>query len=287
MNEGLVIIFVLLLWLAPFVGAWIIGADKGRGFQGFTLGLLFGVFGLIAIAAMEPSDDIVRRRQASLADLIADRLSAGGTHGDTRVCPACFGSIPRVASACMHCGRDVPATAPDDDNDEMDEPSIGVAVNHIVYPDTGPLMLFVEPGWITLSACDPDCDTADHELALSIDDSRRLLDALRVSAHEKRPSRVYVEAGLVTLEWHGGADGEPGRELIMDWSTQFAAATTLDADRSHGIIVLTGDISRRTSPIGSLEGALATAVRISDLWATGQATTGDVRTALTTVGTLA
>lgn len=74
---------VLSIVLVPALGALVgaaIGEWKGRFVAGALWGLFLGPIGWLVIAV-------------------------GPKMG--RKCPACMGIIPKAATACMHCGRDV------------------------------------------------------------------------------------------------------------------------------------------------------------------------------------
>lgn len=58
-----------------------IGSRKGRGWTGFLLGLVLGIFGVIIVALMR---------------------------GDKRDCPHCGGEVRNWACTCPHCRRGLP-----------------------------------------------------------------------------------------------------------------------------------------------------------------------------------
>jgi uncharacterized membrane protein YeaQ/YmgE (transglycosylase-associated protein family) len=69
--------FILFWLIFAFIGAAEGKALKGRAAEGFLLGLLLGILGLVIIPFL----------------------------GDHRHhCPACRGVIPENAQVCMHCG---------------------------------------------------------------------------------------------------------------------------------------------------------------------------------------
>lgn len=82
---------MLLIWLLLGAIAAGVAGRKGRSVPGwFVLGLLFGPFALLAIAAASPDTSRTER-----ADLQSRRA---------RHCPECRGVIPSDARRCRHCG---------------------------------------------------------------------------------------------------------------------------------------------------------------------------------------
>jgi hypothetical protein len=79
---------VLLVWIGCAVLCWVVASSKGRFAGGwFLLGLVLGIFALIAIAAM-PS----RAR------------APGEPTPDTHVrCPDCRELVRKDAQVCRHC----------------------------------------------------------------------------------------------------------------------------------------------------------------------------------------
>jgi hypothetical protein len=65
---------IIAALLSAFLGA-VIGYEKGRTVLGGLLGLLFGPFGIIAVAAIEPSREIRQLRRELDAEAIAERLA--------------------------------------------------------------------------------------------------------------------------------------------------------------------------------------------------------------------
>lgn len=51
---------LIVIWLICGVAGGMIGSTKGRGVEGFLLGLILGVIGLIVIAAVGPSEAYAR-----------------------------------------------------------------------------------------------------------------------------------------------------------------------------------------------------------------------------------
>lgn len=84
-------------FLAIPVGAVVVGSIahmKGHnGFMWAIAGAVFGIFALAVIAFAPADRSELRRRE------ISERVS--------RECPHCKDAIPRTASVCRSCGRDV------------------------------------------------------------------------------------------------------------------------------------------------------------------------------------
>lgn len=93
--------------LGLFWGAWficaiftaVIASSRGRnGFGWFVLGALFGIFALIAAAAMP-----VIQKTPRAADGPAPRPRGPGEH-PLRVCADCGTYFPKDLEACPRCG---------------------------------------------------------------------------------------------------------------------------------------------------------------------------------------
>ncbi|MSW82749.1 MAG: hypothetical protein F2840_16610 [Actinobacteria bacterium] len=264
--------------------------------MGFTFGLFFGIFGLIAIAAMEPSVAEQSRRDNALAKSIAEAVAnQKGMGGDSlRLCPSCFLQIHRQARACPHCGREVlryvNPTAADGDEGLM----IGVTVEGCgeVAVDDGDLLMVVQPGWVTLSVCGDGCGDFKHELVLSSKNAHEMLNAFRGAAMEQGPSRVLTSQGARVLieQLPGEPDEEPA--VMVDWTREFLSggaqkshAKGGDApSATHKCIVVTGVIAARCSEVSIFENALATCADMSSLWQGGQIAKAEVRNALSAIG---
>ena len=89
-----------VLWILCAVIGVLIGKSKGRAGAGFALGFFLGPVGLIIIAVMKPDEDRVE----------ADRLASGD-----RKCPYCAEIIKGEARVCKFCGKELPATEPEED----------------------------------------------------------------------------------------------------------------------------------------------------------------------------
>lgn len=88
MEQSIFIFGAFIAWAAVFGGiGYMIGRGRGRGPEGFALGVFFGIIGWIITAV----------------------LSEKGAK-----CPACHGVVPAAAQRCKHCGSDLgkPAAAP-------------------------------------------------------------------------------------------------------------------------------------------------------------------------------
>ena len=78
MDDTLFIFIGFLAWAALFGGVgYVIGNAKGRGADGFALGVLIGFIGWLIIALLPEKGE---------------------------KCPECFGVVPAGARRCKHCG---------------------------------------------------------------------------------------------------------------------------------------------------------------------------------------
>ena len=81
----------LAIYGAGLAFAWVIGASKGRGFEGFLCGLLLSWVGVLIILLVKPTAHAEGRRP----------------------CPYCSEMVLPTASVCPHCQRDIaPLDAP-------------------------------------------------------------------------------------------------------------------------------------------------------------------------------
>ncbi len=296
--EVAVVALVLLLWLLPIIAAVSVGAEKGRGLMGFTFGFFFGIFGLIAIAAMQPSAAVQARRDAALSASIAEAIAnqPGGRGDLLRRCPSCFSMIHRQARACPNCGRDVGRYIEATTDEAGGDLTVGVAVEgcgHVAV-GAGDLLMVVQPGWVTVSVCDDDCDETKHELVLSCEKALEVLTAFRGAAMDQVRSRVLTEEGIrVLIEWLPPQEGE-APAVMVDWTSQYLSGEQQKSHTgggevegaNHGVIILTGEIAARSSEVSAFENALATCVDLSSLWESGQVSSVEVRDALSALGVL-
>lgn len=82
---------LIAVWLLSGVVAALIWSSRGgNGLEGFLMGLVLGIFGIIMAAAMTPAQ-------------VKMKLAA------TRECPHCRQRIPINASLCSFCQRESPA----------------------------------------------------------------------------------------------------------------------------------------------------------------------------------
>ena len=70
--------FLIVFWLLCGIVAGMIGSQKGEGFGGFMLGVLFGPFGILFALFMR---------------------------GQQRICPYCAELVKPNARICKHCGH--------------------------------------------------------------------------------------------------------------------------------------------------------------------------------------
>ncbi|HKR64031.1 MAG TPA: hypothetical protein VJZ00_09890 [Thermoanaerobaculia bacterium] len=99
--------FVIFSSLMSAVIAWMLFAPFGKTWQGFVLGLVLGPFGVI-VAAVQRSNwkEEAVRRQNYLTQREQSE-EAERRRKDEGECPSCLSSIPRRATVCRYCGRDV------------------------------------------------------------------------------------------------------------------------------------------------------------------------------------
>lgn len=293
--EVLIFLAVVLLWLIPAIAATVVGSEKGRTGQGFTFGALFGVFGLIAIAALEPAEDILHKRSRSMASVGIQPL---GFELETQRCGNCLTSIPRVALVCYACGRETSlsvSTAVKDPDLMLSVEVIGVAPSS---GDSGSLVIIVEPGYVTLSVCDDECEMAEHELTMTADVSRNLLHSFTYVYTSHNDEEIYnLNGKTVGIHWH---DVETESEensglMVIDWTETFSQVTdstddvNVDSDEehiSHGVLELTGVTPDEFSEVHKFENSLAISTDVAALWAVNEITGKQAKKLLEGIGTL-
>lgn len=101
---GLVVAAIAVLLISGWIGG-AIGAGKGRAGAGFALGLLFGIFGWIAVGLMSPTAKVRQTRAQEIATAVAGQHEVAAT--PTRPCPWCAEQIQSAAVVCRFCGRQV------------------------------------------------------------------------------------------------------------------------------------------------------------------------------------
>ena len=87
----------LAIWIILAMVGFYIGNNKGRGSEGFFLGLILGPLGLLIAIFMKP-----KAKSLEGTALIP---------GTTRKCPFCAELVKREAVICKHCQRDLPPEA--------------------------------------------------------------------------------------------------------------------------------------------------------------------------------
>lgn len=291
--EVLIFLAVVLLWLIPVIAATMVGSEKGRMGQGFTFGALSGVFGLIAIAALEPAEDILHKRSRSMASVGIQPL---GFELETQRCGDCLTSIPRGALVCYACGREtsLSVSTPGKDPDLM----LSVEVNGVAPSsgDSGSQEIIVEPGYVTLSVCDDECEMAEHELTMTADVSRNLLHGFTYVYTTHNDEEIYnLNGKTVGIHWQDietESEENPGL-MVIDWTETFSQVTGstdnvyVDSDEkliSHGVLELTGVMADEFSEIHKFENSLAISTDVAALWAVNEITSEQVSKIMEHVG---
>lgn len=77
----------LAIYLSGFLLAWLVGAAKGRGAEGFIFGLLLAWIGLAIVLCLSPTAKAQGRRP----------------------CPYCAEMILPAATVCPHCHKEMKA----------------------------------------------------------------------------------------------------------------------------------------------------------------------------------
>ena len=107
----IVVYFLVWAGVGGLIG-YAIGNSKGRGAEGFWLGLLLGIIGWIVVAFMAPSDAVTSER-AAIATVIQGQAQDREERGRMRPCPWCAEPIRPEARVCRFCGRDVEPASPE------------------------------------------------------------------------------------------------------------------------------------------------------------------------------
>ena len=102
-SFGIPVGALVSIWVFSGLLGAMIGSGKGKAGQGFLLGLLLGVIGLIIIAVISPTPEAQAHRNAQVASAGAALTGAS----PTRPCPWCAEPIKPQAVVCKHCGREV------------------------------------------------------------------------------------------------------------------------------------------------------------------------------------
>ena len=77
MSPGVVLVWIVMGVICGLIGQ-AIGKKKGRGSDGFWLGLILGVIGLVCVALMKPSERALvaqRAEQMRIDDLARQQLA--------------------------------------------------------------------------------------------------------------------------------------------------------------------------------------------------------------------
>lgn len=290
--EGLVVVLVLLLWIIPIIASYYVGSEKGRPVQGFYFGAFFGVFGLIAIAAMEPAEHIIEKRARAL-DLTG--MQSTTVELETSRCEYCLALIPRIAAACHACGRDVPSLK--DSSTESSDLLLTIDIDEVIssHGDSGNLVITIEPGFVTLSVCDDECEIAQHELSMSAELAEHLLQQSIYVYTTHTEEKVYHSQGrAIIIDWvdvSTGSVDDPGT-VIIDWTETFSneSRNVKDADESntsnanHGVLELPGILRDDTSQVNKFEQALAMSIDVAALWGASEITSEQAMTLVGRIG---
>lgn len=116
MQPELIAFAVIFIVVVCASLGWSVASESGNGPSGLVLGLLLGPLGVIAAAAMHPSERVTARRNEALADAIAEALFAG------LLMESGTSSKPEGEHSS---GAARPADDPNRDDDAIDEYSLG------------------------------------------------------------------------------------------------------------------------------------------------------------------
>ncbi len=93
-----------IIWIACGIFSAIVASSKGRsGFGWLVLGLIFGVFALLAVGFMPAVKTDNAMQKTGQPPVVLERK-----------CPFCAEIIKAEAIVCKHCGRDVEPVAIDE-----------------------------------------------------------------------------------------------------------------------------------------------------------------------------
>ena len=96
-----------MVWIAVALACALVGMAigdrKGRGAQGFWLGLVLGIFGVVIVAVLSPTPDAQARTNHEMVPAVPTLYG----EPSLRPCPWCAEQIQPAAIICRYCGRDV------------------------------------------------------------------------------------------------------------------------------------------------------------------------------------
>jgi len=102
---------LIFIWLFVALTGWLVGRAKERGVEGFALGAVLGVIGIIIVALMKPAP---RSSRQIMADHRFEHVEQGPVQADLsalpplpqqRPCPACRAPSRADAPYCWKCGQ--------------------------------------------------------------------------------------------------------------------------------------------------------------------------------------
>lgn len=268
--ELLIVAAVILTTLT----AATIGSMKGRTVEGAFLGLFFSAFGVVAVAAMPPSDVVQRERDLALAKAVAEAMSV---------------STPREQPVGPAVELDVQAGS-------IDVPSVTVALEGCegVASPTSTLTFSVEPGFVLIDACRDDCSDASHGLVLTAEEAVEACERIRIAASgDEGEQTTGAQNEDLLVDWSPG-ESDGTRTISFDWATKFLDAAAIErwdaGDRPDeadcGTLYLTGDLDLPGSEAARFESALSECAHLADEWEAGRANVGYVQASLKAFGTI-